>query len=69
MREEFPPKKTIKPVVIAPKNGHANNAPSPPSLKVRPLSPTYETTTKNAQNVILAAHPQDNEIAGSVNIR
>ncbi|CAD7077767.1 unnamed protein product [Hermetia illucens] len=68
VREEFPPKRTIRPVII-PKNNHGSSS-TPPTLKVRPLPPkTYETTTRNAQNIILSAHPQDNEIAGSVNIR
>lgn len=56
------------------KNGHANNS---PSITVRPktVQPLYESSTtvkktsEKPQNVILAAHPQDNEIAGSVNIR
>lgn len=56
------------------KNGHANNS---PSITNRPktVQPLYEsstptkTTSEKPQNVILAAHPQDNEIAGSVNIR
>lgn len=96
VREEFPPKKTIRPQVIPnniPKNsnGHANNSPSPVPphgqqqvpVRVRPLTPaTYDrvpisaaapilttTTTRNPISVIAAAHPQDNEIAGSVNIR
>lgn len=55
--------------MIIPKNNHGSSS-TPPTLKVRPLPPkTYETTTRNAQNIILSAHPQDNEIAGSVNIR
>lgn len=68
VREEFPPKPKVKPFTPA-LNGHANNSP-PPLLKVRPLTSTTTTaTTKNPQNIILAAHPQDNEIASSVNIR
>lgn len=66
VREEFPPRRPA--VNVQTKNVQPNNSPSPP-LKVRPLSPNYDTTTKNPQNVILAAHPQDNEIASSVNIR
>lgn len=61
---------------MPPKNGHA----VPPPTRVRPLEPsTYQpsptshapssSTTKNPLTVIAAAHPQDNEIAGSVNIR
>lgn len=77
MREEPAPKRTIRPQVIGlpPKNGHA----VPPSTRVRPLdASTYQpttssvvptSTTKNPLTVIAAAHPQDNEIAGSVNIR
>lgn len=79
VREEFPPKRvTVKPYTPV-LNGHASNTnplpplivPQTPILKVKPLPPstTTTTTTKNPQNVILAAHPQDNEIAGSVNIR
>ena len=91
--EDLPPKRTMRPQVIIPKNGHANNSPvltpnlnnqnqQPQPPRVRPLNPIYETaqspstselptptTTKNPQQVIIAAHPQDNEIAGSVNIR
>ncbi|XP_037028180.1 uncharacterized protein LOC119068621 isoform X3 [Bradysia coprophila] len=62
VREEFPPR---RPAV----NVQTKNVQPSPTLKVRPLSPNYDTTTKNPQNVILAAHPQDNEIASSVNIR
>lgn len=60
VREEFPPRKTIRPVVLIPKNNQ------PPSATT-----TQATTTsvKSTQNIIQSAHPQDNEIAGSVNIR
>lgn len=101
VREEFPPKKTIRPVVV-PKNKTPSSTPIPrtstttttttthvplynpstptaptmvpssPSAppKVRPLEPVYDATTKRStQNIILNAHPQDNEISDSVNIR
>lgn len=66
IREDLtPPRKTSKPTLI-----------TPPPPKVISLSPNtntgstrYETTPKNIQNIIHAAHPQDNEIAGSVNVR
>lgn len=93
MREEIVPRRPSKPnpTIVGNKNGHANNAP-PPTVKVIPLTPKLDSTTRvsttstatsttssttkkqvpstvNPHNVILAAHPQDNEIAGSVNIK
>lgn len=84
VREDVPPRRgTIRPQTSIPKNsgghyanGHANPTNIQPSngpTRVRPLETTASvpttTTTKNPLNVIAAAHPQDNEIAGSVNIR
>lgn len=72
VREEFPTRDNDR-VVIAPKHTNSHGAPPPPPssppLSVKPLPTIHETTTKNIHNVILNAHPQDNEIAGSVNIR
>lgn len=89
VREEFPPRRTIRPVVI-PKKPNTTPAFQTPSSTISyststwktssgigntytraPYIPTStaETTTNNVQNVIQNAHPQDNEIADSVNIR
>lgn len=77
--EEVPilPRRPIRPSTLSPKNGHANNYTPGPSVvsditppataqppKVIPLA-----TTKDPLSIINAAHPQDNQIAGSVNIR
>lgn len=72
------PRRPIVPVVTPNKNGHANNAPqgttrpklvSPVSIQTTTTTLRTTTSTSNPHNVILAAHPQDNEIAGSVNHR
>lgn len=76
MHDNIIPKKPIIPVNPTAKNGHANNSPSA-TYRPKLASPSYHSsttvrstsTTTNPHNVILAAHPQDNEIAGSVNIR
>lgn len=79
MSDNIVPRRPIVPVVTPNKNGHANNGPQG-TIKPKPISPvsiqtttttTLRTTTStsNPHNVILAAHPQDNEIAGSVNHR
>uniref|UniRef100_A0A1B0GNI6 Sushi domain-containing protein n=1 Tax=Phlebotomus papatasi TaxID=29031 RepID=A0A1B0GNI6_PHLPP len=61
VREETIPRRTIRP-----NNGHAAPETTPPAPpKVIPLD---ISTTKNPQLIINAAHPQDNQIAGSVNI-
>lgn len=59
-----------RPTIHPNKNGHANNSP-PITYRPKTVAPSYEssTTSEKPQNIILAAHPQDNEIAGSVNIR
>ncbi|ALC49763.1 CG9095 [Drosophila busckii] len=86
VREEFPPRRTVRPVLIpkkpsstpatsssssttqyAPPAPVSTYAPTPP--RTRPTSHTLETTTRNTQQIILNSHPQDNEIADSVNIR
>uniref|UniRef100_A0A1I8MVF0 Sushi domain (SCR repeat) protein n=1 Tax=Musca domestica TaxID=7370 RepID=A0A1I8MVF0_MUSDO len=88
VREEFPPRRTVRPVLTPnkPKTTPAYETPSrpttasstsrpptyysPPTRTRAPSStPATETTTRNIQNVIQNAHPQDNEIADSVNIR
>lgn len=78
MSDTIIPRRPIVPLVTPNKNGHANNGPQGTS-RPKPVSPvpiqttttTQRTTTStsNPHNVILAAHPQDNEIAGSVNHR
>lgn len=91
VREEFPPRRTVRPVLVPnkPKTTPAYQTPavsnptvasstskapttySPTRSRVPYVVPTssVETTTRNIQNVIQNAHPQDNEIADSVNIR
>ncbi|KAL5276438.1 CTLSE2 family protein [Megaselia abdita] len=74
VREEFPPKRTNRPIIIPQKPAITQSSPTrPPTTpaKVKPFSPstTPEITTSNTHNIILNAHPQDNEIQGSVNIR
>ncbi|XP_037937179.1 uncharacterized protein LOC119670829 isoform X2 [Teleopsis dalmanni] len=81
VREEFPPRRTLRPILIpkksnttpayqAPTTSYPTTSTSPAGVptKTRPSSPT-ETTTRDTQTIILNAHPQDNEIADSVNIR
>lgn len=72
------PRKPIIPTLTPTKNGHANPAathrpkPASPSHHTTPIQTTTfrtTTTTNSPHNIIQAAHPQDNEIAGSVNIR
>ncbi|XP_031628163.1 uncharacterized protein LOC116343966 [Contarinia nasturtii] len=78
MNDNIIPRKPIVPALTPTKNGHAIPAAThrpktaPPSLNTNPIPTTTgrtTTTTNNAHNIIQAAHPQDNEIAGSVNIR
>ncbi|XP_075157366.1 uncharacterized protein LOC142230616 isoform X3 [Haematobia irritans] len=85
VREEFPPRRTVRPVLIPnkTKTTPAYQTPSIPTLasstsrapslysptRTRVPTSTVETTTRNIQTVIQNAHPQDNEIADSVNIR
>ncbi|CAO1398676.1 unnamed protein product [Diamesa serratosioi] len=64
VREEFPPRKSIRPVVSIPKN----NFQQPTTTQI-PTTLRTTTTTKDTHAVIHTAHPQDNEIAGDVNIR
>lgn len=76
MNDNIVPRRPIVPAITPTNNGHANNA-APGTSRPKPVSPSQYTTTTvratpsttNPHNVILAAHPQDNEIAGSVNIR
>ncbi|XP_017114187.1 uncharacterized protein LOC108137139 isoform X1 [Drosophila elegans] len=83
VREEFPPRRTVRPVLI-PKKPNSTPAALPPTthqVSVNPPS-TYattpprsrvpigvETTTRNTQQIIANSHPQDNEIPDSVNIQ
>ncbi|XP_002010715.3 uncharacterized protein LOC6585075 isoform X1 [Drosophila mojavensis] len=90
VREEFPPRRTIRPVLIPKKpsstpptsystsssssssSSTTQHAPGPVSTYAPTPArtrPTLETTTRNTQQIILNSHPQDNEIADSVNIR
>ncbi|XP_043072122.1 uncharacterized protein LOC6565611 isoform X1 [Drosophila grimshawi] len=94
VREEFPPRRTVRPVLIpkkpssTPATSYSSSTSSSststtqyagPGLHAGPGStyaptptrtrPTLETTTRNTQQIILNSHPQDNEIADSVNIR
>ncbi|XP_030382318.1 uncharacterized protein LOC115629867 isoform X1 [Scaptodrosophila lebanonensis] len=78
VREEFPPRRTVRPVLIPKKTSStpaytitstasSTWAPTPP--RTRPSTAIPETTTRNTHQIILNSHPQDNEIADSVNIR
>lgn len=96
VREEFPPRRTVRPVLIPKKpnstpatsstagGSSSSSIPSststttqyavPPSISTYAPTPprtrpTLETTTRNTQQIIQNSHPQDNEIADSVNIR
>lgn len=78
MNDNIIPRRPSVPSITPNKNGHAN-----PTATYRPKAaspshsvPTQTTTTgrttsttNSAHNIIQAAHPQDNEIAGSVNIK
>lgn len=89
VREEFPPRRTLRPVIIPKKTNtspafqipsstasyststskpSSNYGQTPNRVPYVPSS-TVETSTHNIQNVIQNAHPQDNEISDSVNIR
>lgn len=82
LSDNLVPRRPLVPAVTSSNiNGHANN--SPPVQRPKTVAPIHNTpsiptttagktnapTTVNPHNVILSAHPQDNEIAGSVNIR
>lgn len=78
MNENIIPRRPVVPILAPNKNGHAvpsaTHRPKtvPPSYATTPIQTTTgrtTSTTNNAHNIIQAAHPQDNEIAGSVNIR
>lgn len=79
MNDNIIPRRPVVPVLTPTnKNGHANPSAThrpktaPPSHSTTPIQTTTgrtTSTTNNAHNIIQAAHPQDNEIAGSVNIR
>lgn len=80
MNDNIIPRRPVIPALTPTKNGHANPATAtyrpktaPPSYSSTPIQTTTTgrttSTTNNAHNIIQAAHPQDNEIAGSVNIR
>ncbi|XP_064556316.1 uncharacterized protein LOC135440866 [Drosophila montana] len=73
VREEFPPRRTVRPVLIPKKPSSTPATSTTPVSTYAPTSartrPTLETSTRNTQQIILNSHPQDNEIADSVNIR
>lgn len=75
MNDNLIPRRPIVPTISHTKNGHANpTATLKTTIKTGPGAVQTTTgrttsTTSNAHNIIQAAHPQDNEIAGSVNIR
>lgn len=62
-------------VTVVPVSSSSWQPPTPAPPKVIPLHPSFNNnyhkppTTKDPQTIINAAHPQDNQIAGSVNIR
>lgn len=70
------PRRPSRPSTLAPKNGHGvSYTPGPsviPEITPPPSQPPRViplATTKDPLSIINAAHPQDNQIAGSVNIR
>lgn len=68
VREEFPSRKPIRPIVTIPKN----NAQQPTTTSSTTTSTTtrkLETTTKNAHDEIDLARPEDNEVSGTNNNR
>lgn len=81
MNDNIIPRRPVIPTLTPSKNvEHANpsathrpkTASSSTSHKTTPIQMTTHrttSTTNSAHNIIQAAHPQDNEIAGSVNIR
>lgn len=66
VREEFPPRRPVQPVVNIPKNNHH---PTPTATTTTTTTKKVETTTKDLQEEIDAAHPEDNEVAGTNNNR
>ncbi|EDW78412.2 uncharacterized protein Dwil_GK16413 [Drosophila willistoni] len=85
VREEFPPRRTVRPVLIPKKPNSTPAYALPPSTAAPPAAasptpstyaptvsrnrPNVETTTRNTQQIIQNSHPQDNEIPDSNNIR
>lgn len=81
MNDNIIPRRPIVPSITPNKNGHANptatlrptvyktGSPSQHTPSIQTTTGRTTSTTNNAHNIIQAAHPQDNEIAGSVNIR
>lgn len=65
VREEFPPRKPVRPVASIPKN---NQQPTP-TVTTTTTTKKVETSTKDVQEEIDAAHPEDNEVAGTSNNR
>lgn len=68
VKEEFPSRKPIRPVVTIPKN-NAQQPSTTTTSKTTTTTKKLETTTKNAQNEIDLARPEDNEVSGTNNNR
>lgn len=64
VREEYPGRKPVRPIVTIPKN----NAQQPTTTTTTTTKRT-ETSTKNAQDEIDLARPEDNEVSGTNNNR
>jgi Sushi repeat (SCR repeat) len=74
VREEYPGRRPVRPVTI-PKNSNAPQQPATStttttaSAKATTSTKKLETSTKNVQEEIDAAHPEDNEVGGTNNNR
>jgi hypothetical protein len=74
VREEYPGRRPVRPVTI-PKNSNAPQQPATStttttaSAKATTSTKQLETSTKNVQEEIDAAHPEDNEVGGTNNNR
>jgi hypothetical protein len=68
VREEYPGR---RPVVTIPKNNNnnINIYPQPTPTTSTTTTRKTETSTKDVQEEIDAAHPEDNEVAGTSNNR
>jgi hypothetical protein len=68
VREDFASRNPSRPIVPnVPKNNN-NNYPQQPTTSTT-TTRRIETTTKSVQEEIDAAHPEDNEVAGTNNNR
>lgn len=68
VREEFPPKRTLRPIITANGNNNNDNSNNNNNSNAHKTQQS-DTNSRNTQNIILNAHPQDNEIVGTVNIK